>query len=64
MVLVETYFIGGQPVGRIHEDIMNGVVTFQPRDNVHLHLARRKWKSVTACQRAILKSYKNENPPK
>jgi hypothetical protein len=61
MILIESFFINGEPVGKICEDIHKGVVTFEPKTG-NKHLACRKWKSVVCCQRAILKFYRSESP--
>jgi hypothetical protein len=61
MRLIQTFFIAGEPVGEIREDLLAGWVTFEPKTG-NKHLARRKWKSVVCCQRAVLKSYTNEGP--
>ena len=62
MVLIETLFHNGRPLGKIRQDLHRGIITFTPKEG-HTLLARRKWKSVTACQRAVITTYKNENPP-
>jgi hypothetical protein len=63
MLLIETFFIAGEPVGKICQDIYKGAVTFAPKAG-NKHLARRKWKTVFSCQRAVIKSYTNEGPLK
>ncbi len=61
MVLTETIFVNGQPVGQIRENVLKGVVTFQPKHG-HASLAGRTWRSVDSCQRAVLTFYKSESP--
>ena len=56
MILTETVFHRGQPVGLMHRNSLTGRVSFQPVAG-HTRLARRRWKSAKACQRAVLKSY-------
>ena len=61
MVVIETMFIDGEPVGKVCEDLGRGLVTFIPKDG-NKRLARRKWKSVVSCQRAVIKTYTKESP--
>lgn len=61
MVLVETLFHRGQAMGKIQQDISAGEVRFIPKDGSK-RLAGMKWRSVKACQRAVIKTYKQEGP--
>ena len=61
MILTESLFIDGEPVGKICQDQHAGKVTFKPKAG-HKHLAGRKWKSIDSCQRAVLKHYMAESP--
>ena len=61
MVLVETLFHRGEPIGKISQDLFAGEVRFIPNEG-HKRLAQRKWSSVNACQRAVLKHYTKEDP--
>jgi hypothetical protein len=59
MELAETLFYRGQALGKICQDVSAGTVTFKPK-NGHTRLAGRTWKSVTACQKAVIKTYQRK----
>jgi hypothetical protein len=61
MVLVETFFIDGKPVGKIIENLNHDLITFEPRDG-NKHLSGRKWRSATDCRKAVIKTYTKEGP--
>jgi hypothetical protein len=61
MLLSETLFYRGQALGKIQQDLFAGEVRFIP-ERGHKRLAGRKWRSVKACQRAVIKTYKQEGP--
>ena len=52
MILTETIFHRGQAVGLMLKNTNTGRVTFQPVES-HSRLARGKWKSAEACERAV-----------
>ena len=62
MIVTETLFHNGQPLGKISQDLFAGEVRFIPNEG-HKRLAGRKWSSVNACQRAVIKTYMKESPP-
>ena len=56
MLLIETLFHRGKPIGKIRQDINADQVTFEPTDG-HKRLATRKWTSVTTCRQTVIKAY-------
>jgi len=59
VVIVETLFIDGEPAGQIREDLLNGWVTFEPKDG-NKRLAGRKWRNSNACRKAVLIHYRGK----
>ena len=60
MVLTETlYGANGEPLGKVREDLLNGLVTFEPKDG-NKRLAGRKWRTSNACRKAVLKTYRGK----
>ena len=62
MILSETLFIQGMPAGNVCTDTNSGQVTFKPKVGYE-RLTARKWKSVSACQKAVTKYYAKESSP-
>ena len=56
MILSETIFVSGRPVGKLLKDIHAGCVTFQPA-NDNKRLAARTWRSVNKATREIQNHY-------
>ena len=59
MILSETLFLSDQPLGKLIEDTNTRRVRFQPVAG-HTRLARRKWRNVNVCRRAVLKTCQQE----
>ena len=59
MILSETVFHRGQAVGRMFQNTYTGQVKFQPTEG-HRRLARRKWRNVKACRKAVTRACKME----
>ena len=62
MILRETIFIDGTPLGVIRRDDYSGEIAFSPH-NPPSKLPLREWKSVDELRAAVLEAYTNENPP-
>ena len=60
MILAESFFIHGKPVGTIREDVYKGIVTFEPKHGLS-SLAGRRWRSVAACEKAVINSYQRKS---
>lgn len=56
MILSETIFVNGRPVGKLLKDIHAGRVTFQPADD-NQRLAARTWCNVNTATRVIQNHY-------
>ena len=56
MIISETMFVNGRPVGRLLENIYACRVTFQPAEN-NQRLATRVWRDVNTATRAIQNFY-------
>jgi hypothetical protein len=56
MILRETIFVDGRPVGKLLKDIHAGHVTFKPADD-NPRLASRTWRDVNEATRAIQNHY-------
>ena len=60
MLLSETLFFQGQPIGKVCENSNTGQVTFVPAISAN-NLAKRKWTTVSGCKKVVLKIYQQEN---
>jgi hypothetical protein len=56
MIISETMFVNGRPVGWLLENIYACRVTFQPAEN-NQRLAARVWRDVNTATRAIQNYY-------
>jgi hypothetical protein len=56
MILIETIFINGRPIGKLQDDLHAGRVTFQPADG-DKRLATRTWRDVNTATRDIQNHY-------
>jgi len=61
VIVIESFFIDGEPVGKVCQGLLKAQVTFKPKHG-HTRLAGRTWKSIDSCQRAVLKHYIAEGP--
>ena len=61
MIVTKTMFHLGKPIGKIFQDLFAGEVRFIPHQG-HTRLAQRKWRNVSICQRAVIKTYTKESP--
>jgi len=60
VLITETlYGANGEPLGKVHEDLLNGLVTFEPKDG-NPRLAGRKWRNSNACRKAVLNLYRGQ----
>ena len=62
MILRETIFLDGTPLGVIRQDNFTRLIAFSPQ-NPPSKLPLREWKSVDELKAAVLEAYTNENPP-
>jgi hypothetical protein len=62
MLIRETLFFKGHPLGKICQNSNTGDVTFMPAKDSN-SLASRKWRTVRDCRRAVIKTCQKENPP-
>ena len=61
MILVETIFFSGKPVGVIRRDDYSGEIAFSPIKGKS-RLPDREWASVDEIKVAIIKTYTKESP--
>ena len=59
MILVETIFVSGKPVGVVRRDDYSGEIAFSPIKGKS-RLPDREWKSVDELKQAVFREYKNE----
>lgn len=62
MILTETIFLQGAPVGVVRRDDFSGEIAFSPHKPPS-KLPLREWKSVDELKAAVIREYTNENPP-
>ena len=59
MLLSESLFYHGKPLGKICQNSNTGYVTFVPAKDPD-SLASRKWRTVNGCRRAVIKACKEQ----
>jgi hypothetical protein len=62
MLISETLFWHGHPLGKICQNSNTGDVTFVPTKDSN-SLASKKWRTDSDCCRAVIKACQKENPP-
>lgn len=63
MIMAESVFMRGQPVGRIFSDSNSGTFTFQPARGKS-PLLQSQWRDVDALRKAIYEAYETVPPEK
>jgi hypothetical protein len=59
MILSETMFIEGRPIGKILTDAQTGSASFIPFDNRDTRLPNRQFANVTDCRKAVASAYRS-----
>jgi hypothetical protein len=62
MKLTESFYVDGRAVGMIIRDSLSGAIAFVPKEGIEA-LPKRAWRSVDELKAAVIKTYRNENPP-
>ena len=62
MILVETIFFSGKPVGVVRQDTLTRQIAFSPIEGKS-RLPDREWESIDQLKAAVIREYTNENPP-
>ena len=62
MIMIETIFLGGAPVGVVRQDTNTRQIAFSPIKGPSL-LPVRERESMDEFKAAVIRAYKNESPP-
>jgi len=62
VILAETIFLGGAPVGVARQDTTTRKIAFSPIKG-RSRLPARDWKSMDELKVAVLKAYETKGPP-
>jgi hypothetical protein len=62
VILTETIFLEGAPVGVVRQDTITRQIAFSPIKGPSL-LPVREWESMDELKAAVIRAYKNESPP-
>ena len=61
MILAETIFVSGKPVGVVRQDTLTRLIAFSPIKGKS-RLRDREWASVDEIKAAVIREYENESP--
>lgn len=62
MILTETIFVEGAPVGVVRQDTMTHQIAFSSIKGKS-RLPAKDWKSMDELKAAVIREYEKENPP-
>lgn len=60
MILTETIFLGGAPVGVVRQDTNSKQIAFSPIKGKS-RLPAQEWVSIDELKKAVIREYTNEN---
>lgn len=59
MLLSESLYFRGKPIGKVCQNSNTGMVTFRPGTDPNF-LAKQTWATIAGCKKAVLKTYQQE----